>query len=58
MLLRRNTFNVRRQIESKGWELKKKKNIKLLLHKKRHPNIAMLKSQKQKRLKKTNRDIL
>ena len=39
------------------WELKKK-NIKLLLHKKRHPNIAMLKSQKQKRLKKTNRDIL
>ena len=57
MLLRRNTFNVRRQIESKGWELKKK-NINLLLHKKRHPNIAMLKSQKQKRLKKTNRDIL
>lgn len=26
MLLRRNTFNVRRQIESKGWELKKKKH--------------------------------
>lgn len=24
MLLRRNTFNVRRQIESKGWELKTK----------------------------------
>lgn len=38
-------------------EIKKKNNIKLLLHKKRHPNIAMLKSQKQKRLKKTNRDI-
>ena len=37
MLLRRNTFNVRRQIESKGWELKKKTKHKATPPQKKTP---------------------
>lgn len=46
MLLRRNTFNIRRQVKSKRMEIKK--HIKLLSHQKRNPNVAMLKSQEKR----------